>query len=1380
MSMSAMLWLVLLVKETKTGILGLETPPLCFLPATRLTGRKGTERSRNSKTRKKKITTTSRGPFGSVAWAKAISEAKPLLHLFGHIHEQVSMFRVGQMLVFLISFAVTFGAPIYCTTGLSSLLDVAECYNDHYYPASSLSTIPFPTAAEAADLRAAVRALLNNDGNCNSITLGGSISAHMSISLFTDSTHNLQYCMLMDTSDANNDNNYDKGFGLVAVANRRQDIHRYMVHGAPHPLSDSRTELQAMYLLGQTGGHVGVVSGFRRDASTATSTCQSSYGAMDAAHDTATAYFITMAEIYKWYQEQPSIPTYQWVEWHGKGSTTCPTLDAFVACGNLASADSATYSGAGAPCARAQALANAASTMNALSVHTPFSTPETTICSLRASDNILARLINGAEESQVCGTSLGSGNPASGKFIHIEQAIALRSTSRGPGPLAWVAPLKTAFPAQCPNGYAESSQTGMCVVAAPSSTSSPSESRSSLPSWTSSPSKSSLPSSTSSPSRSSSPAPSTSSTPVSSTTSTPSKTSTPAPSSTSSASTTSSTSTTATPTQSPSLPPASSPAPAINCVAGLTSLMDVADCVNNYYLPTGTYTDVRNPAEAEKADLRAAVRALLNNDGNCNSITLGSSISAHMKIVLFTDNTHNIEYCLLMDTSDADGNNDFDKGFGLVAVANRKQDIHRYMVHSAPHPVTDFKTEMEALYLMAQTGAHAAIVSGVVRDVSSVDSTCQPGYWSMDGAHNTDTAYFTLVSEVYKWYLEQPSIPAPIWLEWHGKGATSCPTLDAFLSCGNLPSADSVTYSVGAPCEKAQALANAASAMNSLAAHTPLSTPEVCGLRGSNNPLGRFMNGVAESQVCGTSLGSGNPASGKFVHIEQAIALRSFDNGPGPVVWVAPLKATFPAQCRPGYIESSETGMCVVAAPSSTSSPSESRSSLPSWTSSPSKSSLPSSTSSPSRSSSPAPSTSSTPVSSTTSTPSKTSTPAPSSTSSASTSSSTSTIATPTRSPSLPPASSPAPAINCVAGLTSLMDVADCVNNYYLPTGTYTDVRNPAEAEKADLRAAVRALLNNDGNCNSITLGSSISAHMKIVLFTDNTHNIEYCLLMDTSVADGNNDFDKGFGLVAVANRKQDIHRYMVHSAPHPVTDFKTEMEALYLMAQTGAHAAIVSGVVRDVSSVDSTCQPGYWSMDGAHNTDTAYFTLVSEVYKWYLEQPSIPAPIWLEWHGKGATSCPTLDAFLSCGNLPSADSVTYSVGAPCEKAQALANAASAMNSLAAHTPLSTPEVCGLRGSNNPLGRFMNGVAESQVCGTSLGSGNPASGKFVHIEQAIALRSFDNGPGPVVWVAPLKATFPAQCRPGYIESSETGMCVVAAASQTPSRSPDPSQSPTSS
>lgn len=74
------------------------------------------------------------------------------------------------------------------------------------------------------------------------------------------------------------------------------------------------------------------------------------------------------------------------------------------------------------------------------------SLPSTSRCILRATKNVVGRLLNGVPEGDVCTTGAMG---ASGQFVHIEQAKVSRQASSHE---LWIEAIKEAFVISPPNG----------------------------------------------------------------------------------------------------------------------------------------------------------------------------------------------------------------------------------------------------------------------------------------------------------------------------------------------------------------------------------------------------------------------------------------------------------------------------------------------------------------------------------------------------------------------------------------------------------------------------------------------------------------------------------------------------------------------------------------------------------------------------------------------------------------------------------------------------------------------------------------------------------------------------------------------------------------
>jgi hypothetical protein len=189
-------------------------------------------------------------------------------------------------------------ADLTCASSMT-LESLAACIRKQM-PQSGSNGFVAPNAIEQADWRAVVKQMLQ--GSCD-FTLPASLSGIMQIRTFTDSANGRNYCVLMEVRDANGDGSVDRGWGTFIVNN---DAMRELSHQAPHPISDSTTEMQALTIFKETDSRSYLMAGAHRDANAANSTCQNStcqgsHKEADAAHNTATMFHATNQELINWY-----------------------------------------------------------------------------------------------------------------------------------------------------------------------------------------------------------------------------------------------------------------------------------------------------------------------------------------------------------------------------------------------------------------------------------------------------------------------------------------------------------------------------------------------------------------------------------------------------------------------------------------------------------------------------------------------------------------------------------------------------------------------------------------------------------------------------------------------------------------------------------------------------------------------------------------------------------------------------------------------------------------------------------------------------------------------------------------------------------------------
>lgn len=290
-------------------------------------------------------------------------------------------------------------ATLTCSTA-TTLDALATCIKNQIPGNGSGEWVAAMTTEQSA-WRSAVSQMLN--GACN-FALPAAIATAAQIRTFTDTSSGKSYCLLMEVLDANNNGKVDRGWGAFMVnPNATLEIS----HHAPHPLADLNTENESIGVFGGTNSRSWMMAGAHRLAGSGSNSCQSSYGASDAAHAINNMFHATNVELLAFYGNN-----LQTIQWHGMASDTCST-NAFLSHGrdiNPSAGDK-----------------NLELRNSMLAAHPTWDieTPDSS-CTLNATDNVQGRLINGVPEASVCGTAASSYN---GHFLHIEQDPNMRSAA---------------------------------------------------------------------------------------------------------------------------------------------------------------------------------------------------------------------------------------------------------------------------------------------------------------------------------------------------------------------------------------------------------------------------------------------------------------------------------------------------------------------------------------------------------------------------------------------------------------------------------------------------------------------------------------------------------------------------------------------------------------------------------------------------------------------------------------------------------------------------------------------------------------------------------------------------------------------------------------
>lgn len=317
------------------------------------------------------------------------------------------------------------GADLTCSTA-NTLDGLATCIRTQM-PGSGSNGFVVPTVAQQTDFRWVARQMLA--GSC-SFPLPASLAGIMQLRNFTDATNGKIYCLFMEVLDANGNGKVDRGWGTFIVNTQAQ---RELSHQAPHPISDSTTEVEAVIAFRETNSRSYLMCGAHRDANAVVSTCQADYNQADCAHNVDNMFHAVNAELKDFYAGQ----SWNAIQWHGMAESTCPNTNAYLSHGRNVVPQASD---------KISVLRS-----NMLNYHPAWliDTPGTGACSLNATDNVQGRLLNEVFPDSVCGTAASL---YTGKFIHNEQDPLFRNAADWVPALQDTWPLTPTTPPAAPTG----------------------------------------------------------------------------------------------------------------------------------------------------------------------------------------------------------------------------------------------------------------------------------------------------------------------------------------------------------------------------------------------------------------------------------------------------------------------------------------------------------------------------------------------------------------------------------------------------------------------------------------------------------------------------------------------------------------------------------------------------------------------------------------------------------------------------------------------------------------------------------------------------------------------------------------------------------------
>jgi hypothetical protein len=277
-----------------------------------------------------------------------------------------------------------------------------------------------------------------------------------------------------------------------------------------------------------------------------------------------------------------------------------------------------------------------------------------------------------------------------------------------------------------------------------------------------------------------------------------------------------------------------------------TTLEALVTCIRNQ-MPGNGSNGYRAPTPTELDAWRAVVQEMLR--GSCGA-TLPQSLAGTVSRKLFVDIENGKPYCVLLEILDADNNGIVDRGWGTFIVDSGAD---REISHQAPHPLSDLDTDAQAIELFKDSNSRSFLMAGTHRNASTAASTCQSAYRASDAAHNAATMYQAANEAMLAYY------GAADWwaVQWHGMAASSCSTVEVYISHGS--SAPPVPEATSLELKAALLLYHPAWLV-------AVPGGGACSLNGTDNVLGRLLNGVPAANVCDTAASG---YTGQFLHIEQ-------------------------------------------------------------------------------------------------------------------------------------------------------------------------------------------------------------------------------------------------------------------------------------------------------------------------------------------------------------------------------------------------------------------------------------------------------------------------------------------------------------------------------
>ncbi|TFK65864.1 hypothetical protein BDN72DRAFT_772852 [Pluteus cervinus] len=372
----------------------------------------------------------------------------------------------------------------------------------------------------------------------------------------------------------------------------------------------------------------------------------------------------------------------------------------------------------------------------------------------------------------------------------------------------------------------------------------------------------------------------------------------------------------------------------------------------------------------------------------------------------------------------------------------------------------------------------------------------------------------------------------------------------------------------------------------------------------------------------------------------------------------------------------------------------------------------------------------------------------------------------------------------CLSKSSTIVDLVDCLDIFTVPPGFYTpesyDLAQPTPEELKGWNRTILNLLDLDvrqgplnnarvggwaynitDECTPVLLDASLKANFDVTTFTDRSTQRPFCVLYEHTIYTSQSSYVRGWGLFAVPLDSDPIFllgydytitqpsSQAIHiSAPHPQFDRGTPQQAAAVFGspKVGAKSLLIAGRIRMAFKEKTGCIPSpkgmnYTKTDPAHDDAQPFFTASLSLYEWQMAQGGCPPSTcaFIQFHGKGPSTCPTDTMFLSTGlgmssfRRNSSSWYTDSIDRPIKRLQQ--NLKQVFPDWNATLP--SDSTCSLVAANNIVGRFTNGIKPERVC-REASNATLATGQFIHIEQAPVARAAEVHEK---WIEAIAATF---------------------------------------